>query len=165
MSSVTFEYMGYENLSVYELNLIQKFFTGDFKEEAIDALMQSDTPLSKDMKRFIADILTGRVKQKKKGRPDNTRRDISIYNYVSEGLSDGEKLTSNKDEDGVAQGVADMMELSVDTVIKAYQKIKNGGGYDNPLYFIMIKTCDDDGVILYHYRANQYFVASDNVVY
>lgn len=148
MTQAFYGYMGYENLSYEESSVIINFF-GDseiFNEE-MDGLLQSDSPLSKDMRRFIADVFAGRIMRKKVGRPSNTQRDKEIYYEIEYLLSSGMNLTSSKHGNSAVVDVAEWLELTEEVVLKAYQKIKNGDGYDNPIYCSTLKIYDDNGVI------------------
>ncbi|MGZ8955530.1 MAG: hypothetical protein ACXW0Q_12720 [Methylovulum sp.] len=145
-------YMGYENLSYEEFSIIASYFnSSEMSKEVVDKLLLSDIQLSKDMRRFIADVFTGRVTSKKMGRPSTTRRDKWIYKQVEDCLSAGFNLTSNKDDNGAVAEVAERMRLTEDVVLKAYQKIKTGEGYNDPLHYTRITRYDDDGVIMYDF--------------
>ena len=124
----TYAYLGYKALSIEEACIVMNFVDSPepFKKRMAE-LLSSDAQLSKDMRRFIADIFTEQLKPRKMGRPSTTRRDKSIYCEVSRELLSGKSLLS-------AAAVAGELYdgLSEEAALKAFQKIKSGDYDDLP---------------------------------
>ena len=164
VSKTLYEFMGYKDLTRSEIFVVVKYFdNSEIFGETMDKLLQSDEPLSKDMRRFMADVFTKRVTTKKMGRPSTTRRDKWIHRGVEELVFSGMNLTSNKDGNGACARIAELMELSEDVVLKAYQNIENCSsfskkGYNDPLHHVRMTMYDDDGTIVYDFYA-------DNLMY
>jgi len=139
-------YMGYENLNSLEMGVVRSYFEGKktFKE-CTDRLFQSDIPLSTDMRRFLADILTERVKPRKMGRPSTLRRDRCIYTQIENLLATGISLTPGKDGNSAVAEVAIEENLPEDVVLKAYQKIQKNGRGNDPLHKASMTFYDNNG--------------------
>jgi hypothetical protein len=68
MGYVHFEFMGYAELNNEEYSAIASYFDNPEKPcDYMDKLLQSNEPLSKDMRRFLADVFTKRIVTKKWG--------------------------------------------------------------------------------------------------
>jgi len=148
MSDVRFYYNDYRNLTQVEFMGIIGYFGKTLDTRFINYLLQSDTIPTKDMRRFIADVVTGRVKPKNKGRPFAIDLNYEIYERVTFLLSLKHwNLTPNGNKDGVinivAEGLAESgLNMSEDAVLKQYQRAKkhmneiNGGDYKSVEDFI-----------------------------
>lgn len=89
------------------------------------AAIISQNNMTKDMCRFVADIITGKVKRKPRKKPSTDLRDIQIYIRIEALLSDGHNLTSNSSKDGAAAIITDEFSISEEAAIKAHSRIKN----------------------------------------
>jgi hypothetical protein len=164
LAKILYEFMGYKDLTHSEILVVLNYFdNSEIFGETMDKLLKSDEPLSKDMRRFMADVFTKRVTTKKMGRPPTTRRDKWIHGSVKTWVSSGMSLTSNKDGNGACATIAELMNLSEDVILKAYQNMEkcssfSGKGHNDPLHYVRMTMYDDNGVIVYDYYG-------DNVTY
>jgi hypothetical protein len=138
-------YNGYEDLVDSEIYIVIDYFTKkeSFKDK-FNALLLSDAPLlSKDMRRFIADVICGRAKPK--ARRTTTSRDIGVFRLVSILQNRGLPLTSNSKGAGAYAKVAERMGLSEDVVQRAYRHAVDA---DKLLSLYATTICDDGGRVV-----------------
>jgi hypothetical protein len=108
-----------------QLALVKDFFinSGGDTQYLVKLLNQVDITLTDGTRRFIADVLSGKVKPAGKLKK-NYLRDLKIYWSVNELRVQDDKLTINKDSDGAVQKVALKFNVSYEAALKAYQRME-----------------------------------------
>lgn len=116
-SNWTQHYFLDENSMLQPLNSDEntKYNLSEYKKR-IDALLQSETTISKGFRLFMADVLCGRIQKKKHQKVATLERNLRINTDISDLLAQGEKLTGAK---SASEKVATKWNMSEDAVIKA----------------------------------------------
>ena len=123
MAELFFEFKGYSNLWLHEVIAISDYM--DTNDPApLAALIQENSDITPDMRRFIADLVTGKIKRKAGKKPSTFKRNFEIYEKISDILSDECILTSNRFKEGAFQIIADEFEITEDLAKHAYYDIK-----------------------------------------
>lgn len=108
---------------LYEVDAITDYMN-DNDPSALANIIQQNDKITLDMRRFIADIVTGKLKRNAGKKPSTFKRNYEIYQQIDELLSDGYNLTSNNVKDGAGAIIADRFKVSEDCAIKAYSALK-----------------------------------------
>jgi hypothetical protein len=123
----------------------------------LDNLLQSDKLLSKDMRRFIADVVGGRVKPKG-GRPPKKALGRAIHRRIESLLANKRHLRTTTNRDGTTKKlgaagiIAEQVGLSEAAIISAYQSVqKQDWSKDkkDPFCFVQTAHYDDYGNVFF----------------
>jgi len=135
---------GYNVVIGRETEFIKRYFL-EYDVEPIAKLLQSDFNMSADMRRFVADILTGKIKKKK---PSEYSRNLKIYREYQEIKHKYPKkpLRDNRDEQGIAAILAEKFNaekfnIKEETIINAKKNIEKKRDKDGCLSY----TDEHDG--------------------
>lgn len=112
---------GYENLRFDEMEAIDDFFNCD-KSSMIKIMRDEKTELSKDFRRFIADVLDG--KSSPQGRPKNLLSDSEIYQEFVEQLEMGKTQKSISTAIAKKVSAEKGRNITPDAIIKSYKRTK-----------------------------------------
>lgn len=107
-----------------QLYIVNQKYFDDCDTNYLVELIRSNTELTAGTRKFIADVLEGKVKRKRGGRKSNPHRDLEIACKIYSLINKGTALTSNRDIDGVGAAaiVADEYEITEDAALKIYQR-------------------------------------------
>lgn len=97
----------------------------DCKDRSLlDALVRKDD-MSKDMKRFVDDINSGKVKRAARKKPSTDLRSLAIYNEVVRLMTGPPKLPlkSSRKTEGAACIVGKKFHVGEEAAIRAYKMI------------------------------------------
>jgi hypothetical protein len=112
-----FYYNDYFNLSVTEWSAINDFMDRN-DPAALGGLIEQNDQLTPDFRRFIADLVTGKIKRPMK-KASTFSRDLEIYREIDDALSEGKTLVSS------AAIIANKLNRSIDAINKAYYRGKS----------------------------------------
>ena len=115
-------YRDYKNLDIHERDAISDYMEEN-NTQKLESIITNDNDISTDMKRFIADIVAGRIKRPARRKPSTHKRDIALHRFVKEHLSEGHILRSNSKNAGAISLVADGTRETEDVVYNAYKRI------------------------------------------
>ena len=111
ITRLTHNFQLIECIKAFELDLLGEF-------------IRRNESLNDQTRRFIADVIEGKIKRLK-GRPKDKRRDYLIATYIELLILQGKNLTSNSKESGAAFITGKMYGIEEDAAIKAYQRMKS----------------------------------------
>jgi len=112
----------YQNLTDDEIVVVGLFFTEEDGDKHLASYIENNHTLSNGFRRFIADIVTGRVARK---LHKTALRDFKIYNTITKLISLGLPLRDNRNQAGAVSLVGDALKMDPESVLKAYQRYKN----------------------------------------
>jgi hypothetical protein len=133
----------YSNLSDAEYCTLS-FYLDNNNLEPLENLILRSPEFTAEMRRFIADLITGKVSRPEGKKPSVKTRDRRIVKGIFYLLNKGHKLTSSKNiahGDGAAAIIAKRFGVSEDTAIKAYNRLKHDEerimqpGLDDVVYY------------------------------
>ena len=108
--------------SYHELHFSELLAIKDFMDRndpaALGRLIEQNDQLTPDFKRFIADLVIGKIKRPMK-KASTFSRDLEIYREIDDALSEGKTLVSS------AAIIANKLNRSIDAINKAYYRGKS----------------------------------------
>ncbi|PPK76929.1 hypothetical protein B0F87_10233 [Methylobacter tundripaludum] len=113
----------YKGLSANEELAIVLFLDGNDRHALDDIISQGD--MTKDMRRFVANVDSGIVKRPARKKSSNDLRDMKIYNAIEHLRPEDNPLpirTAGRNV-GAAETVGDNFCVVEETAIKAYKKL------------------------------------------
>lgn len=118
-------YGKYRNLDILEGQVIGQY-QNDYDPKLIEIMLNSDWEMSRGMRSFIADVITGKIKRPNGKRSSTRQRDLEIHTHIVELIEQGMLLTSNGKAKGAACIAGENAKPFVDegAAIKAYQRIQ-----------------------------------------
>ena len=149
MEAVYYRYGNYRRLSESEFIAIVHYCESK-EPSSLDTLIRGDTALSKDMRRFIADILTKRLLPKT-GRPRDFWQDYNAFILIDDlQLLGNLKLRDNCKKPGAGYLTAQALRLpsSEEAAITSYQNVKKLTKEGSRLSYVdfVIQSMGDDSI-------------------
>lgn len=118
-----YSYRAYSSLATIEYFAIIEYM--DYKNpNVLEDLILSIKEMSPGMRRFIADLVSGKLKRDPGKKPSTNRRDRSICKGIFYLLRAGHKLHSNSSREGAAAIMAGRFNIEEDAALKVYSKLK-----------------------------------------
>ncbi len=123
MANLSFNFKNYINLHADEWSAIDDFMDRN-DSTALSVIIQHNHEITFHMRRFIADLVTGKLKRDPNKKASTFRRDYEIYqeidSLINEAVKKNEKCTLISRKELIAA----RMFLTVDAVDKMYRRGK-----------------------------------------
>jgi hypothetical protein len=118
-----FPFGKYINIEIIEGLVIGQYHF-DYDPKLIEMMLNSDMEMSRGVRSFIADVITGKIKRSK--RSSTRQRDLELHAHIVKLMKQDVKLRSNAKTKGAACIAGENAKPFVDegAAIKAYQRIQ-----------------------------------------